>query len=87
MKPYILRQTKLTRERIETKLEQSLLNRLERYCVYLESDRDYVISQALAIAFDKDSGFREWCRLHPASANLEDAADKADSATQRGRSV
>jgi hypothetical protein len=65
MKPYILKQTKLTRERVEAKLEAGLVKKLERYCEYLESDRDYVISQALEIALKKDKGFEEWLTQHP----------------------
>ena len=60
MKPYIIKQTKLTKERVEAKLESGLAARLEKYCQYLESDRDYVISQALEIALKKDKGFAQW---------------------------
>lgn len=60
MKTYIPKQTRLTRERVEVKLETALAQKLERYCEYLESDRDYIISQALEIAFKKDKGFEEW---------------------------
>ena len=60
MKTYIAKQTKVTRERLEAKLETELIQRLEKYCQYLESDRDYVISQALEIALKKDKGFTAW---------------------------
>jgi hypothetical protein len=60
MKPYIAKQPKHTRERIEAKLDERLVRKLEKYCQYLESDRDYVVSQALEIAFRKDKGFGEW---------------------------
>ena len=46
--------------RIETKLDAPLVRKLESYCTYLDSDRDYVIGQALEIAFKKDQGFCEW---------------------------
>jgi hypothetical protein len=62
MKSYIPKQPKQTKERLETKLDQKLLQRLEKYCQYLESDRDYVISQVLELAFKKDKGFREWVK-------------------------
>jgi hypothetical protein len=65
MAPYINKQIKPIRERVETKLDRELINELERYCEYLESDRDYVIAQALAVAFRKDKGFREWLLNHP----------------------
>jgi hypothetical protein len=62
---YIPKQTKLTRERIEAKLETSLVEELALYCEYLESDRDYVVGQALEIAFRKDKGFAEWRKSQP----------------------
>lgn len=67
MKTYITKQPKITKERVEAKLDQNLVRRLEQYCQYLDSDRDYVISQALQIAFKKDSGFEAW--LASRSAN------------------
>ncbi len=60
MKSYIPKQLKPTRERIEAKLEAELVRTLERYCEYLESDRDYVVAQALELVFRKDRGFAEW---------------------------
>jgi hypothetical protein len=53
------------RERVEAKLDRELIAQLERYCEYLESDRDYVIAQALSVAFRKDKGFGEWMKTHP----------------------
>jgi hypothetical protein len=60
MKTYIPKQTKLTKERLEAKLEAGLLQKLERYCQYLDSDRDYVLSQVLQMTFRKDKGFAQW---------------------------
>lgn len=60
MKAYMLKQPKQTRERLEAKLDTRLMRKLEQYCQYLDSDRDYVISQALEIAFHKDKGFDQW---------------------------
>ena len=37
-----------------------LLQKLERYCQYLNSDRDYVLSQVLQMIFKKDKGFAQW---------------------------
>ena len=53
MKSYIAKQPKQVRERIEAKLDQKLVEKLERYCQYLESDRDYVISQVLFGALEE----------------------------------
>ena len=60
MKGYIARQPKQVKERVEAKLDERLIQRLMNYCEYLDSDRDYIISQALEIAFKKDKGFDEW---------------------------
>jgi hypothetical protein len=60
MKSYIAKQPKQIRERVEAKLDETLVRTLEKYCQYLDSDRDYVISQALSIAFKKDMGFAAW---------------------------
>jgi hypothetical protein len=60
MKPYMPKQPKHQRERVEAKLDERLVRRLEKYCQYLDSDRDYILSQALEIAFRKDKGFTEW---------------------------
>ena len=60
MKAYMPKQPKHQRERVEAKLDERLVRRLEKYCQYLDSDRDYVLSQALEIAFRKDKGFTEW---------------------------
>lgn len=65
---YIPKQTKITKERVEVKLDVALIRTLERYCEYLDSDRDYVIAQALGIAFRKDKAFADW---------LEKAGDAA----------
>ena len=59
---------KRTRERVEAKLDRELVEQLEAYCTYLDSDRDYVIGQALEIAFKKDKGFMEQWRGRARSA-------------------
>ncbi len=66
MKSYIPKQPKQIRERIEAKLDARLVRKLESYCQYLDSDREYVLTQALEIAFRKDKGFAEWLAAHDA---------------------
>jgi hypothetical protein len=65
---YISKQTKVTKERIEAKLETGLIEELSLYCEYLESDRDYIVSQALEIAFKKDKGFAAWRQTRAGAA-------------------
>jgi hypothetical protein len=60
MKTYIPKQPKHTREAVAVRLEKSLLAKLERYCEYLDSDRDYVVSSVLQLVFKKDKGFAAW---------------------------
>jgi len=78
MSSYIPKQTRPVRERIEAKLDRELIVELQQYCEYLESDRDYVIAQALSVAFPKDKGFAEWQRNHampqPRSEEVSDQA-------------
>jgi predicted transcriptional regulator len=84
MKPYIQKQPKHVRERIEAKLDDRLVAKLEKYCRYLDSDRDYVISQALEIAFRKDLGFLDWLAAQSAAPEGM-PLDAATPPTQRGR--
>lgn len=63
---YIPKQIRRERDRVEAKLDRELITMLERYCEYLESDRDYVISQALTIVFNKDKAFAQWLKSQPA---------------------
>lgn len=72
---YIPKQTRITKERVEVKLDVTLVRTLERYCEYLDSDRDYVIAQALGIAFRKDRAFTEWLE------GTGEAVPRADTAT------
>src|SRR5512142_3117980 len=81
MKGDMPRQPKQVKERSEAKLEGRLIRKLESYCLYLDSHRDYVISQALEIAFKKDQGFTDWLNRQPADA----VTDTAPALPQRGR--
>jgi hypothetical protein len=75
MKSYIPKQAKQTRERLEAKLDSRLLRKLESYCEYLESDRDYVLSQALELVFHKDKGFAAWLSSREPKPFLKPTAD------------
>jgi len=79
MKSYIPKQTKHTRERLETKLERTLVQQFERYCQYLDSDRDYVLSRILQVVFKKDKGFAEWLAAQEPTV----AVNSADERTAR----
>ena len=82
---YIPKQEKRTRERVEAKLDRELIRKLEQFCTYLDSDRDYVIGKALEIAFDKDKGFAEWLKSQTAET-FKLTAPKAADTGAKGRS-
>ena len=85
MKPYIPKQPKHARERIEARLDARLVRKLEQYCQYLNSDRDYVLSAVLELVFRKDKGFAEW--LGSQSATIAPAAEEtvSNAAPQQGQ--
>ena len=83
MSSYIPKQIRPIRERVEAKLDRELIAELEQYCEYLESDRDYVIAQALSVAFRKDKDFADWQRTHPRPEPVSDA--KGDEDRPRNR--
>ena len=82
MSTYIPKQPKQNRDRVEAKLDQELVRTLERYCKYLDSDRDYVIGKALEIAFKKDKAFADWLESQPADGPAE-PADSTDVKRER----
>lgn len=82
--PYIPKQEKRTRERLEAKLDREIIRKLEQYCAYLDSDRDYVVGKALEIAFDKDKGFGEWLKSQ-AVEPFKLSAPKTAEAVTKGR--
>ena len=85
MSSYIPKQIKPVHERIEAKLDRGLIVELERYCQYLESDRDYVIAQALSVAFRKDKGFAEWQRNHPMPQAASEETDETNTPKTRSQ--
>ena len=58
-------------------METGLIEELARYCEYLDSDRDYVITQALEIAFRKDKGFARWLTARQDAGTVSSRASEA----------
>jgi hypothetical protein len=81
MKSYIPKQAKQTRERLEVKLEQSLIQKLERYCQYLDSDREYVLACMLQVVFKKDKGFAEWLMSQDQAVTDSKSVDRSSRRT------
>jgi len=74
---YIPKQPKQNRDRVEAKLDRELIRILELYCQYLDSDRDYVISKALEIAFKKDKAFSEWLEAQAGKTQIQPVETQA----------
>lgn len=85
MSSYLPKQIKPLHQRVEAKLERGLITQLERYCEYLESDRDYVIAEALTMAFRKDKGFAEWQRHHPVPETSSEGPSAQAGPGSKGR--
>ena len=83
MSTYIPKQPKQNRDRVEAKLDRELIRTLERYCQYVESDRDYVISKALEIAFKKDKAFGEWLAAQAAKGEVAAAEPQAEKSERK----
>jgi len=84
MPTYIPKQIKPVRERIEAKLDRELVLELEQFCEYLESDRDYVVAQALTVVFRKDKGFLTWKQTHPTSKARYEETNQAQDSIAKG---
>ncbi len=82
MNSFIPKQPRHERERVEAKLDARLVRRLEKYCQYLESDRDYVVAQALEVIFRKDRGFAQWLEAQGGLQPLERSTAKRPRAAR-----
>lgn len=71
----IPKQQRPVKERVDLKLDRTLLQTLDQYCRYLESDRDYAVGNVLLLAFKKDKGFAAW----RTSAKSQDAGSRVGS--------
>jgi hypothetical protein len=64
MNTYIPKQPKQTRERLEVKIDRTVIEQLDAYCRFKESERDWVVAQILGFIFRKDRAFTAWCETH-----------------------
>lgn len=87
MNSYIPKQPKQSRERLEAKIDSRLARKLESYCEYIESGRDYVVAQALELVFRKDKGFVEWLGSRERVANTEAVSDLNGNARDATRKL
>ena len=68
--PLIAPQLRAERQVLSLKVDVRLLVVLKHYTEFIESAQDYVISQALLVAFSKDPDFLSWLEAHyPADAD------------------
>lgn len=61
MKLFIAKQERPVTVRVHVRLNETVVQTLERYCAFKESDRDYVIGAVLEKLFQKDREFVAWC--------------------------
>ena len=57
--PLIKKQKKEVLKPVTIRIEEALLNRLTQYAAYLDSSREYVISEAIRYVVDRDKDFGE----------------------------
>jgi hypothetical protein len=69
--PTIQPQPKVVKDRVEIKLDREIAQELDRYCKFIQSDREYVIGQMLKLLFAKDREFRAWVAGQPPAASGE----------------
>jgi hypothetical protein len=67
--PLIAPQVRQQRGPLTVRLDVRLQTLLKRYAEFIASSPDYIISQALLVAFDGDAEFQEWLvRTHEENA-------------------
>ena len=77
--PLIPAQQTVEKETLSLRLDRALHERLKQYAAFLQSPKDYIISQALRRLFDKDHEFAAWLKApyHHGSAGEAASAGRA----------
>ena len=65
------------RQPVSLKLEADVFASLKAYATFLESSQEYVITQLLRLAFQKDKEFQQWLTEHGPSASAAEAPGPA----------
>ncbi|HKV62211.1 MAG TPA: hypothetical protein VJO16_09880 [Candidatus Acidoferrum sp.] len=54
---------------IQTRVEESVKARLDRYSEFIDSSTSYVITEALKLLFKRDDEFKAWLAQHTNNGN------------------
>ena len=63
------------KDTLSLRLDRPLHERLKRYAEFIDSPKDYVISQALSQLFRKDKEFATWLEARPATSSAPQSLD------------
>lgn len=74
MRIVVRKQHKPTMARISARLEERLVQTLEHYCQFKESERDYVLGEVLSELFTHDKEFIAWCQSNGIDAMTGEAS-------------
>ena len=47
---------------LEVQIEQPILDTLDRYAEFIQSNREHIVASALRLVFKKDHDFKRWLR-------------------------
>ena len=61
---------------LSVRIEETILNRLVRYCEFVDSSQAYVVASLLTVAMDSDKEFAEYVVDNPADNGADNDADK-----------
>ncbi len=74
--PLIQKEVKVERESVPFRLPKELAARVALYAEFVESSRDYVVTQILQYVMSRDREFAAWCKsLVPESPAVAKAAE------------
>ena len=75
--PLIAPQVRQDRQPVTHKLDIRLVTLLKHYAEFIASSPDYIVNQALFVAFSSDPEFKRWRRTHPEDAGrIQELADE-----------
>ncbi len=88
--PLIQKEVKIERESVPFRLPKELAAKIALYANFIESSRDYVVSEILQYVIGRDREFAAWCKQHetdiPGTSELSDPASKGRG-RPRGKSA
>jgi len=80
----IAKELKIERETVPLRLPKELAVKIGLYAQFIESSRDYVVTQVLQYVIDRDREFAAWLKEHGA-ANIQSLESSESGTRGRGR--